>query len=73
MLDEQDRCLHLFTHTTRRPMGRRRHGGQYVERVRCNDCEATVMVRTFDDPRDDLDRFLPPDGPATTKDGKDTR
>lgn len=61
---DQDGCLHLFTRALRKPLTERRHGWQYVDQITCNDCPEKVLVRTFDDQRDDNSRFLPPDGPA---------
>lgn len=63
MSSDRDRCLHLFSTALRKPLTQRRHGWQYVDLVRCSDCDEVVVLRTFDDPRDDNSRFLPPDGP----------
>lgn len=70
MTDEQDRCLHLFSHAIHKPLTKRRHGWQYLDQIACSDCPEVVVVRTFDDPRDDNSRLLPPDGPATRKDSR---
>lgn len=59
---DRDGCLHLFSSALHKPISRRRHGMQYVDKIECNDCPETVVLRTFDDPRDDNSRFLPPDG-----------
>lgn len=59
---DQERCLHLFSHALHKPLTRRPHGWQYVDKIECSDCDESVVLRTFDDPRDDNSRFLPPDG-----------
>jgi hypothetical protein len=58
-------CEHLETRVGKAPGTMRRHGVMWIERIWCDECQAAVTLRTFDDPRDDHSHLLPPDGPAT--------
>jgi hypothetical protein len=61
MADEH--CAHLFTHATHSLVDVRTHGMMWLDRVRCDDCPEQVVLRVYDDPRDDrLREHLHPDG-----------
>jgi hypothetical protein len=58
-----DECGHLFTSASHQPARICEHGVMWVDKVRCKDCDALVVLRVYDDPRDDRLRLaLPPDG-----------
>ena len=59
----EDNCGHLFTTGTHQPVRVCEHGVMWVDKVRCSDCDTQVVLRVYDDPRDDRIRDkLHPDG-----------
>lgn len=63
-----DNCGHVFTSATHQPVRVCEHGVQWVDKIRCADCEELVVLRVYDDPRDDrLTGKLHPDGEHVRK------
>ncbi|MFC8596829.1 hypothetical protein [Isoptericola sp. NPDC057191] len=46
-------CAHVFTTARHIPIGRRKNGAVHVDVIDCADCDAKVILRVYDDPRDD--------------------
>ncbi|GAA1740437.1 hypothetical protein GCM10009809_39960 [Isoptericola hypogeus] len=52
-------CAHVFTSGRHTPVSERAHGWMHVDVITCADCDEKVILRVYDDRRDDPMRNRP--------------
>jgi hypothetical protein len=52
-------CLHTMSSARHTPVLKKTYGWMYADVISCDDCDAKVILCTFDDPRDDSYRNRP--------------
>ncbi|MGF0117436.1 hypothetical protein ACQFYA_14100 [Promicromonospora sp. Marseille-Q5078] len=59
MSTPKNACAHLFTSGRHTPVSERAHGWMHADVIVCSDCDEKVVLRVYDDHRDDPFRRLP--------------